>query len=250
MRAILAALAFAILGAFAAHAFEIETMSDQERAIFRSEIRDYLLENPEVLMEAIAILEERRNQQAQAEEKLTLDQNRGEIFADGYSYVGGNPDGDVTIVEFMDYRCGYCKRAFPAINELLESDGNIRFVIKEFPILGEASLLSAKYAIAAKVVAGDEAYRKVHDTLMMHNGDLNEGYLARLSREMDLDHDAILANMDGPEVQQIIRLNHTLANRLKIQGTPSFVIGENFVRGYVELDQMRAIVAAIRAEQG
>lgn len=250
MRAILAALALAVLGAVPAVAFDIGAMSDAERAAFRSEIRAYLLENPEVLMEAIAILEERRNQDAQAQERQLLEQNRGEIFADGYSWVGGNPDGDVTIVEFMDYRCGYCKRAYPALTELLATDGNIRFVVKEFPILGEASVLASRYAIATKAVAGDAAYGRVHDTLMRHNGDVNEAYLARLSRELGLDHDAILAGMDDPEVQAIIRANRTLGNRLEIQGTPSFVMGDNFVRGFIELDQMRAIVAAVRAGQG
>lgn len=250
MRSVLAALALAAATALPAQAFDIDAMSDAERAIFRAEIRDYLMENPEVLMEAIGVLEARQREQAAAAEVAMLAENRAAIFEDGYSFVGGNPEGDVTMVEFLDYRCGYCKRAHPAVQELLTSDGNIRFIIKEFPILGPDSLLASRYAIATKIVEGDEVYEGIHNTLMEHNGAINEGFLARLSRDNDLDHDAIAVEMESDEVNRIIAENRALAQRLQIQGTPSFVMGDNFVRGFVELDQMRAIVESIRAERG
>lgn len=236
--------------AFPAQAFDMNNMTPEERQVFRLEIRDYLLENPEVLMEAIAVLEERRNQQAELAEARMLEDNREAIFADGHSYVGGNPDGDVTIVEFLDYRCGFCKRAFPAVEELLATDGNIRFIVKEFPILGDASILGSRYAIATMRVEGEDAYKDVHDEMMQLRGDLNESTLARISDDYGLDHRAISAEMDNPEITEIIAQNRMLGQRLEIQGTPSFIMGDNFVRGFVELDQMRAIVAAIRAEQG
>jgi len=240
---------FAFFAALPAVAFEIDEMSDAERETFRSEIRTYLLENPEVLMEAIAVLEERRNQDAQIAEVSMLEDNRQDIFDDGYSYVGGNPDGDVTIVEFLDYRCAFCKRAFPAVEELLASDGNIRFIVKEFPILGEASVLGSRYAIATKQIEGDAAYKSVHDAMMILRGDLNDAALSRISDQNGFDHRAILAEMDAEYITEIIASNRALANRLEIQGTPSFVMGETFVRGYVELDQMRAIVQAVRQDQ-
>ncbi|MDA8584671.1 DsbA family protein [Rhodobacteraceae bacterium] len=250
MKRALISMLFAVVAAGSAHALDIESMTDEERSIFREEIRAYLLDNPEVLMEAIGVLEQRREQEAANLDVDLLAQNRDDIFDDGYSFVGGNPDGDVTVVEFLDYRCGFCKRAFPAIQELLATDGNIRLIVKEFPILGEESALASRYAIAAKEVAGDAAYKDIHDLLMLHNGSVSAGFLARTSRELGLDHGAIAEQMESPEVESIISTNRALAQRLQIQGTPSFIMGENFVRGFVELDQMRAIVDQIRAEQG
>lgn len=231
-------------------AFDIEAMSDEDRAIFRAEIRDYLLENPEVLMEAIAVLEERQAADAAMMDTALIDTNRAAIFNDGYSWVGGNPEGDVVVVEFLDYRCGFCKRAFPAVEELVASDGNVKLIIKEFPILGEQSVLASQYALATKMVGGDDAYKSAHDRLMTHQGNVSEGFLVRMSRDLGLDHDAVTEAMGGQEVANIIRANRALAQTLQIQGTPSFIMGEQFVRGFVELDQMRAIVADIRAGRG
>lgn len=231
-------------------AFEIESMSPEERDIFRSEIRDYLLENPEVLMEAIGVLEERRAQQAAIAEMQMLEDNREAIFNDGFSYVGGNPDGDVTIVEFLDYRCGFCKRAHPEVQELIASDGGIRFIVKEFPILGPDSELASRYAIATKMLAGDEAYSALHDKLMEWSGPVNAGALGRISSGTGIDHEAVLAHMNSDEVTDIIQTNRQLGQALQIQGTPSFVMGDAFVRGYVDLQQMRSMVEAVRADQG
>lgn len=250
LRSILASLAMIAFLAPAASAFDIDQMTDNERTIFRSEIRDYLLENPEVLMEAIQVLEERRARQAADQEQLLLSTHNDAIFNDGYSFVGGNPDGDVTLVEFLDYRCGFCKRAFPEVEELLASDGNIRFVVKEFPILGEASVLASRYAIAAKILAGDEVYKELHDNLMVWNGDINEAALARASRGLDLDHEAVLDKMNDDDVSEIIQKNRELGSILQIQGTPTFIVGDAFIRGYAELEQMREIVRLVREEQG
>jgi protein-disulfide isomerase len=250
LRSTLSALTMAATMTTSALAFDIDQMSDNERAIFRSEIRDYLMENPEVLMEAIQVLEQRRAEQAIEQEKQLLAANHDAIFDDGYSFVGGNPDGDVTMVEFLDYRCGFCKRAFPAVEELIASDGNIRFVVKEFPILGEASTLASRYAIATKMLAGDEVYKQLHDKLMTWNGDINEAALSRVSSGLDLDHEAVLAKMNDDDVTEIIRKNRALGNLLQIQGTPTFIVGEAFIRGFAELEQMRQIVRLVRDEQG
>ncbi len=234
-----------------AQAFEIDAMTEQERDIFRSEIRDYLLEHPDVLMEAIAVLEERRAAEAAANESVMLEQRRGDVFEDGYSWVGGNPEGDVTIVEFLDYRCGFCKRAHPEVQELIASDGGIRLIVKEYPILGAESELASRYAIAAKIVAGDDAYAAVHDALMEWQGPVNPGALGRIAGAAGIaDHEAVLAEMDSDTVSGIIASNRALGQALQIQGTPSFIMGDNFVRGYVDLQQMRGIVESIRAEAG
>ncbi|SMY07898.1 DsbA family protein [Flavimaricola marinus] len=233
------------LGSSAA-ATDLASMTDEERATFRAEIRAYLLENPEVLMEAIGVLEQ-REQQAQANADVDLARAyQDALFNDGFSYVGGNPEGDVTIVEFMDYRCGYCKRAFPEVEELISADGNVRFIIKEFPILGEQSVLAAQFAIATQQVDGDEAYKLVHDALMTFRGDITLDSLSRLGEAYDLDSDSIIAEMNSDAVNGIIATNRQLANQMQISGTPTFVFDDQMLRGYVPLDQMELILAEVR----
>ncbi|MEM6385809.1 MAG: DsbA family protein [Pseudomonadota bacterium] len=239
------------LAASTATAFDIDAMSEPEREAFRAEIRSYLMENPEVLMEAIGVLEERRAAEAAAQEQLLLEQYRAAIFEDGHSWIGGNPDGDVTIVEFLDYRCGFCKRAHPQVQTLLAGDTNIRLIVKEFPILGPESELASRFAIATKMVNGDESYSAVHDALMEWQGPVNQGILGRIAEQAGItDTTAILAKMNSEAVSTIIRNNRALGQALRIAGTPSFIMGDNFVRGYVELEQMQSIVASIRETRG
>jgi len=229
-------------------ALDLDAMTDGERAAFRAEVRAYLLDNPEVLMEAIRVLET-RDQQAQVAADVALAQaNADALFNDGYSYVGGNPDGDITLVEFMDYRCGYCRQAFAEVEQLLEVDGNIRFIVKEFPILGEQSMLAAQFAIATQQVAGDDAYKLVHDALMTLRSDITPDSLTRLGEAFALDTDAIFAAMDSAEVAAVINANQALAQRMQITGTPTFVVEDQMLRGYVPLPQMEQIVAAVRGE--
>jgi len=244
----LAALPTPALAQETAGAFDPAAMTDDQREAFRAEVRAYLLENPEVIMEAVQQLESRQAQaQADADMQLVAD-NLEAIANDGYSWVGGNPEGDVTVVEFMDYRCGYCRKAFEEVNALIESDGNIRFVVKEFPILGEASVVSSRFAIAAKHVGGDEAYEQVHDALMTLNGNPDEATLTRLGDGLGLDTAAIMAAMDSDAVAEEIASTRALAQTLAINGTPTFVIGDQMIRGYVPKDAMEAIVADVREE--
>lgn len=229
-------------------ALELDAMTDAERNAFRAEVRAYLLDNPEVLQEAIAVLRLREHE-AQVSQDTALVQTHAEaIFNDGHSFVGGNPDGDVTIVEFLDYRCGYCKRAFPEVEALIAGDGNIRFIVKEYPILGEASVIAARYAIATKFVAGEEAYKNVHNTLMEYSGDITPQSLGRLAGALDLDHDAITAEMGSDRVTAVIAENRALGDLMQISGTPTFVFQDQMVRGYVDSASMEALLADIRGE--
>jgi len=229
--------------ALATPLFAQSKLTDAERTDFRAEVRAYLMENPEVLMEAIGVLEDRRGQDAAANDIALLAANADEILNDPASWVGGNPDGDITLVEFMDYRCGYCKKAFAEVSELIKSDGNIRFVVKEFPILGPQSELASRFAVAVLQVEGADAYEKAHSALMVMKGDVTEDSLAALGTEVGLaDTAAVMARMVAPEVTSVIEANRALAQRLDINGTPTFVIDQTLVRGYVPLDGMRQIV--------
>jgi len=229
-------------------ASNLTEMTDDERAAFRAEVRAYLLENPGVIMEAVAALEAAQANAQVENDKTLIQVNAADIFDDGFSWVGGNPDGDVTLVEFMDYRCGYCRRAHGEVAELLESDGNIRFVVKEFPILGEESMLASRFAIAAKNVVGGAEYKLLNDALMYYSGEINETALRRLSDTMGLDADVILAEMNSDEVTKEIALTRALAQRLQINGTPTFVLQDQMLRGYVPLEQMRSAVEDVRTQ--
>ena len=237
----------ALVLALATPVFAQSKMTDAERVDFRAEVRAYLMENPEVLMEAIGVLEERRNADAVADDLAMMETNADEIFRDPASWVGGNPEGDITLVEFMDYRCGYCKKAFEDVAELIKSDGNIRFVVKELPILGEQSDLTSRFAVAVLQLEGAEAYEKVHNALMVMRGDATVDSLSALGAELGLaDVAAVVARMTGPEVSSVIEANLALAQRLDVNGTPTFVIDKTLVRGYVPLDAMRQIVEGQR----
>jgi protein-disulfide isomerase len=219
---------------------------DGQRAAFGAQVRTYLLENPEVLMEAIRVLETRQAEMQAVAEQAAVTNNADEILNDGYSWVGGNPEGDVTLVEFMDYRCGYCRKAHEDLKTLVETDGNIRFVVKEFPILGEDSLTSSRLAIAVLHKAGPDAYRAVGETLIAYSGPLNEQTMSGILSREGLDPALILPYMTDPAVTGQIGAVHALAGSLDISGTPTFVIGTELVRGYAPLDVMRQIVAQHR----
>jgi protein-disulfide isomerase len=237
-----AALFLAASLAGPASAADLTQMTDAERAAFRAEVRAYLLENPEVLAEAIDVLNQRQAE-AEAQGDLQLVQAHADaLFNDAASWVGGNPEGDITLVEFTDYRCGYCRKAHDEVAELVKSDGNIRFIVKEFPILGEASLISARFAIAVRQIGGDAAYKGAHDALITLRGEPSPEALTRLAGDLGLDPDEVLAAMDSPDVSAVIAANHDLGTRMQINGTPTFVIDGMMVRGYVPLEGMREII--------
>jgi protein-disulfide isomerase len=230
-----------------AAALDLSAMTDSERKAFGDAVRGYLLENPGVLMEAIAILEQQRETDAAQRDLTLLRDNTDVIFNNADDWAGGNLKGDITVVEFVDYRCGYCRKAHDEVSQLVETDGNIRLVMKEFPILGEDSLTSARFAIAVRRLAGDDAYKRAHDALIALKGPVDATALGRLAGEIGLDMGKVAAEMESPAVADIIRANHELASLLDINGTPTFVIRETMVRGYVPLDGMRQIVQGQRA---
>lgn len=247
MRSLLAALlASAALMATPTLAEGLADMTDAERTAFQAEVKAYLLANPEVIVEAMDVLQSREDEAAANRDQQVLADNKELIFNDGISWVGGNPDGDVTVVEFMDYRCSYCRKAYTEVEELVKSDGNICFVLKEFPILGAESVTASRFAIAILQLHGPDAYKKAHDGLIGLRGAPDAENLGRLASEMGLDADAIMIKMTSDEVSQVIATNHALADVMQISGTPTFVIDGTLLRGYVPLDGLRQIVAGER----
>ena len=223
------------------------TMTDAEREAFRSEVRQYLIDNPDVIMEAMQVLQDRQDKAAANKDQLILSSNKDAILNDPNSWVGGNPKGDITIVEFMDYRCSYCRKAYSEVADLIKSDGNIRFVVKEFPILGDDSIASARFAIAMRMLHGDGAYATVHDELITLRGSPDIDTLSRLAVKMGFEAQPLLDMMGDAKITAIIAANHALAAQLNITGTPTFVVDQALLRGYLPEEDMRKIVAEQRA---
>lgn len=247
MRRTFLALSFgATLLGSAAVSEGLTDLSEAERQALRDEVRAYLLENPEVLVEAFEVLQQREAEAAAAQEQALLTEQHDFIYNDPNSWVGGNPDGDVTVVEFMDYRCGYCRKAYDEVANLIATDGNIRFVVKEFPILGDDSLASSRFAIAVFLLHGDAAYEQVHDALITLRGAPDPETLSRLAQEVGHDPAPILDKMSSPDVEAIIAANHDFARAANITGTPTFFIGDQILRGYAPEDVMRQMVEAER----
>ncbi len=221
-------------------------MTEAERTELRAEIRAFLLENPDILTEMVAALEARQQETTAERDRQLIAEHAAALFDDGFSFVGGNPEGGVTIVEFLDYQCGYCRRAHPDIMELIAGDGDIRWIVKELPILGPASELAARAAIATLITAGPDAYRALNDRLMRLDGPVTDASVDAALRGEGLDPEAVRARMDDAEVTRRIEATMTLAQDLAIQGTPSFVFKDRMLRGYVPIEAMREIVDQIR----
>lgn len=243
-----AATGLGLMLAGPAAAFDPAAMTEAERNAFGAAVRAYLLENPEVLVEVIEALEVARAEAERGAEAEVIAANADALFHDPDVWVGGNPEGDVTVVEFIDYRCGFCRQAVAEVDALLEADPGVRLVRKEFPILGEASILASRFAIATLQVAGPEAYEQVHAALMAFTGDWTTEALSGLGEALGLDVEPIVERMMTAEVEQVIARSYALAQRLQINGTPSFVVGGRVERGVRPAAMLAALVEEARAE--
>jgi len=208
-------------------------------------IRDYLLRKPEVLLEAMKALEDRQRDMAADLARERIGQHAKALRHDPDSFVAGNPNGDVTVVEFFDYRCGYCKQAHPTVADVVKADGKIRLVLKEFPILGADSVFASRAAIA--VLQSQKAkYKAFHDAMFESKEPLTEASVLRIAKAQGIDTDKLAGAMKNPEVEKVIRANHALAQSLSISGTPAFIIGDELVPGAIPARQMSELVARAR----
>jgi protein-disulfide isomerase len=217
-----------------------------DRAAVERIVRDYLRENPEVVIEALEAFKKKQEQAELAEIEQAMTARRAEIHEDPGSPVGGNPKGDVTVVEFFDYRCGVCKSVHPMVSELIRSDGRIKLIYKEWPILGPDSIVAARAALASRKQG---KYLPFHDALMEARGDLSESAILAIAGKVGLDVARLRRDMNDAEVGATLQRNYALAEALRINGTPSFIVGKELVRGARDLDSMRDLVARARKPQ-
>lgn len=230
-----------------ANAAEAKKMTDAERAGIEAVIKDYIKKHPEIVVQAIEQWradEKRREKETQAR---AVKENFEAITRAPGSPVGGNPDGDVTLVEFFDYRCSYCRRVMPAMLDAVKEDGKVRIVFKEFPILSPQSRLGARAALAA---ARQNKYMEFHTALMSIEATITESVVVALAKSMKMDADKLVKDMKSPEVKAEIEANYALAQKLKIRGTPAFVIGTTLIPGAIDKDEIKKLIAEARANQG
>ncbi|MEK6709105.1 MAG: DsbA family protein [Nitrospinota bacterium] len=207
-------------------------------------VRDYLLKNPEVIAESIAALERRREEAQAAAAQQALAQHQGPLYNDPDAPVAGNPQGDVTIVEFFDYRCGYCRKVHPVVERVLQKDAKVRLVLKEFPILGPPSVLAARAALAARAQG---KYLEIHKILMTEGGSFSEEDILKAAASAGLDAERLKKDMASPEVEKILQKNHALASALNIRGTPAFIVGKRLIPGALEEADLASLVQETRA---
>ena len=206
-------------------------------------MREYLLREPEVIYEAIQELQRRQAEAAAAQQRAAIAANQGKLLDDPTSPVGGNPDGDVTLVEFFDYRCAYCRRVVSSMRALLEEDRGLRVVFKELPVLGPDSVRAARAALASRRQAG---YVPFHFALMTTD-DLSLQGIRAAAEQVGLDPDRLEADMAAPEVLAAIEANYALANALGIEGTPAFVIGDQLIPGAVDKGRLEQLIDEARS---
>lgn len=203
-----------------------------------------ILENPEVIMQAVNILQERDKVAAEAQAGEALESQRALLETDPNAPVLGNPDGDVTVVEFFDYNCPYCKKAGDIVQELIEKDPNIRVVYREWPILSEDSVVATRAALASR---SQGKYEEFHWALMGHKGRLNEGSVFNIAKKIGLDVTQLATDMKSPEIDEHIQTTQALATTLGFGGTPSFVIGDQLIPGMIQLSTMEELIAENRS---
>jgi protein-disulfide isomerase len=217
----------------------------EQRAEIAAILRDALVKDPTILRDAIEALRADETAKEQAANKAAVAGIRDRLV-DPADQVGGNPKGDVTIVEFFDIRCGYCKRLDPVLTRFIAEDRNIRRVYKDLPILGPASVLGAKATLAA---AKQNAYEKMRDALMKGGSEITMASLQTEAKRLGLDWNRLSKDMEDPSVRAHIDSNLAMAQALGIQGTPAMVIGDELVPGAVPLDELRRLVANARASK-
>ncbi|MGH6968632.1 MAG: DsbA family protein [Stellaceae bacterium] len=209
-------------------------------------IHDYLQQHPEAVMDALKAAQQQADAAKEAAAKRTIAAKRNELLHDPNSVVGGNPDGDVTLVEFFDYRCPYCKAIEPSLEALIKEDGKLRVVYKEFPILGPTSVFASRVAIAAR---RQGKYAEFHDRMMAFKGAIDDQTVMKVAEASGLDIAKLKSDMASATVDGIIQRNYALADALGIDATPALVIGNQLTMGAIDIDDLRHLIAAARKDK-
>ncbi len=256
LRATLAALALTIALPFSAAiaqapssqapVVQASPFNDGQKDAIRLIIKEYLLKNPEVIQEAMVELE-RRQKESDQQARLKITQDKASpLFTAKHNVSFGNPNGDVTIIEFFDYNCGFCKRALVDLQKMVAEDKNVRVITKDFPVLGQGSMEAATVALAAKLQLSPEKLWGFHQKLLTVRGNVGKQQALDAAKEAGADMARITKDMDSPAVRLAIEENVQVADALGLTGTPSYVVGDEIVVGAVGFADLKARVDNIR----
>jgi protein-disulfide isomerase len=217
-----------------------QTFSDDQRQQIETIVKTYLLQHPEVLQDVMAALDKQQKDADLEKARASIKDNNATLFNSAHQVVLGNPHGNVTMVEFFDYNCAFCKRAMSDMLDLLKTDTNLKFVLKEFPVLGEGSVEAAHVAVAARMQdTTGKKYIEFHQKLLGGRGPADKTRALAVAKEVGFDMARIEKDMSSDEVKKTIDENMKLADALGVSGTPSYVVGDELVVGAVGLDELK-----------
>jgi protein-disulfide isomerase len=231
---------------FTAAPVQAAEFSDTQRSEIGDVVKSYLMQNPEVIRDAMQELQRRQEAAEISARREGVAKYADQLFNSKRHVVLGNPDGDVTLVEFFDYNCGYCKRAHADMERLLEEDKGLRVILKEFPVLGQGSEEAAQVAIAVHQIAPDK-FRSFYDELLMSRGAVDMARALAIAVDLGLDKAAIQAQVKDPEVGATINESYGLAQALGINGTPSYVLKDDVLVGAVGYEALKEKIKSVRA---
>ncbi|WP_181703680.1 DsbA family protein [Chthonobacter albigriseus] len=244
LRAVLVA-GFLSAATFLGPATSAAEISAVDKDAIEAVVRDYLVNNPEVIEEALVALQKKRQDAEAAARVAAVGEVKDKLYTSQRQVVLGDPKAPITLVEFFDYNCGYCKRALEDTLALLEDDKDVKIVLKEFPVLGPGSVEAARVAIAVNLAAPDK-YLDFHKALLLGPGQADEKRAMAAVEEAGIDPAAVEARLKDPEVASTLEEVYTIANKLGLSGTPSYVLADEVIFGAVGIDDLRAKIVAVR----
>ena len=227
-------------------AVQAQAFNDGQKDQIRGLIRDYLLQNPEILQEAMVELERKQKDAEKAAQAAAMKDYAGALVNSPRNIVVGNPQGDVTLVEFFDYNCGYCKRAAADLREMIKADPKLRVVLRDFPVLGPESVEASLVAIAAKNQIKGDKYWDFHQKLLDGRGRVGKEKAIAVAKEFGADPAKLEKDMQSAEVRAAIEETMRIADALKLQGTPAFVVGDEIIFGAVGEAPLKTAIASVR----
>ncbi|CAA7625620.1 Protein-disulfide isomerase [Candidatus Terasakiella magnetica] len=239
------ALTGLLLAATPAAAQDAPPLSPKQAEAVKKIVRDYLMEHPEVLGEALEALREKMRVQAEADAHKMLEARKDEILKNADDPQGGNLKGDVTVVEFFDYNCGFCRQTFDPMWDAVKADGKTRVVMKEFPVLGPDSVIAARVALVAKAQS-QAKYDEIHRGMMKYRGRLNEEAIFRIARDAGFNVDQLKKDIDGADITRQLKKNAELAHSLEIGATPTFIIGDRIIASALDQSTVKQLIEAAR----
>jgi protein-disulfide isomerase len=223
------------------------SFTDEHRGEIERMIKDYLIAHPEVLQDAANELEKRQIAAEAKRQAVAMRQNQGALFNSPHQVTLGNPQGDVTMVEFFDYNCPYCKRALPEVLQLLQADPKLKLVLKEYPVLGQGSVEAAQVSVAARMQdKTGKKYLEFHQKLLGDRGPVDKARALAAAKEVGLDVDRIEKDLGSDEVRDTLKESLTLADAIGVDGTPSYIIGPDVVTGAQDFAALKEKVDAAR----